>query len=180
MSRSVSVAGVLAGCAALQAFVHGSNAVSPEARTVQQAAAGVAASVERSQALFGEKAAAISELRALANECGSDGWDGVEAKALDPVAVLMAEAFVRSVPAGVGMPEFAPEPDGAVSLDWIASQNRLFTVSVGTTARLAYAWLDGTDRGHGVAKFNGFTVPGRILEGIRSIQDHGGTALRIA
>ena len=61
------------------------------------------------------------------------------------------------------MPEFAPEPDGAISLDWIQSRHRLFTLSISASNRLAYAWLDGTDKGHGVARFDGRTIPRRVL-----------------
>jgi len=38
---------------------------------------------------------------------------------------------------------------------------------MGPNDRLAYAWLDGTDKGHAVARFDGERVPDRILEGIK-------------
>ena len=88
--------------------------------------------------------------------------------------------MVRALPGEVQLPEFAPEPDGSVSLDWIQSRNRMFTLSVGSGPRLAYAWLDGADKGHGVAAFDGSNVPTRVLEGICSIMNHGNTLLRAA
>ena len=136
----------------MNVYARGGNAISTEARAAQKSAAAVVESAERSQVLFGEKAAAISQLRALANECSEPGWDGEGASALHPIAVLVAESFLRALPDGIPLPEFAPEPDGAVSLDWIESRNRLFSMSVGTSHRLAYAWLDGADTGHGVAR----------------------------
>ena len=182
MPEPVSTIGLcyLAGYAALNVYARGSSAISSEARAAQKAATTVVESAERSQALFGEKAAAISQLRALAHECSEQGWDGAEACALDPTAVLIAEGFVRALPDGIPLPEFAPEPDGSVSLDWIQSRNRLFSMSVGPSHRLAYAWLDGADKGHGVARFDGENVPPRILEGIRGIMNHGRTSLRAA
>jgi len=63
----------------------------------------------------------------------------------------------------------SPEPDGSLSLDWIRSRERLFSVSVGTTNRLAYAWLNGTKSGHGTADFDGETIPRRIMEGIVAV-----------
>lgn len=113
---------------------------------------------------------------ALANECGEPGWDGDDALPLDHLAVCKAVAFILALLEGVPLPEFAPEPDGSISLDWISSRNRLFSLSVGTGDSLPYAWLDGTDKGHAVARFDGKSVPPRIQEGIKSILN-GGSAL---
>lgn len=178
MPKSLSIEICIAGYVALNAYARGGNAISSEARAAQEAATAVVESAERSQVLFGEKAAALSQLRALAHECTEEGWDGYEACALDPTAVLIAEGFVRALPDSVPLPEFAPEPDGSVSLDWIQSKNRLFTMSVGTNHRLAYAWLDGTDKGHAVARFDGETIPPRILQGINAIMNHGNPSIR--
>lgn len=172
---SVTTFGIcyLAGYAALSVYARGGSAISTEAQAAQRAATAVVQSAERSQALFGAKAAAISCLRALAIECGQRDWDANNAKAIDPLAVVTAEEFVRAMPDGLPLPEFAPEPDGSISLDWIQSRNRLFSVSVGTSQRLAYAWVDGADKGHGVARFDGDRIPRRVIEGIREIMNHG-------
>lgn len=154
---------------ALQMLVGGGSAISAEARAVRKAATEVAQSTERSMALFGEKAAALSQLAALAIECAENGWDGDAAVGIDPIAVRAAERFIRALPEDRPLPEFAPDPDGSISLDWIAARNRLFSLSIGGNDRLAYAWLDGTDKGHGVARFDGQNVPPRVLEGIESI-----------
>jgi hypothetical protein len=170
----------LSGHLALQALAGGGSAISPEAQAVRKAASAVVESAERSQALFGKKANALSQLAALAAECADPGWDGESAAAIDPVAVLWAKRFVRALPDGMPLPEFAPEPDGSISLDWIASRNRLFSLSVGHNGRLAFAWLDGSDSGHGVARFDGQSVPQRVLEGIRGIVGHAYAGLRAA
>lgn len=133
-------------------------------------------SMERSQALFGDKASAISQIWALANECAEPGWDGDGALPLNRLAVFKAIAFIRVLPDGVPLPEFASDPDGSISLDWIQSRSHLFSLSIGTSNRLAYAWLDGTDKGHAVARFDEENMPPRILEGIRSIMN-GGNAI---
>lgn len=180
MPEPVSTIGLCyrAGYAALNVYARGGSAISSEAQAAQRAATAVVESAERSQALFGQKAAAISQLRALAHEYAEQGWNGDEACALDPTAVFIAEDFVRALPDGIPLPEFAAEPDGSVSLDWIQSRNRLFSMSVGTSHRLAYAWLDGADKGHGVARFDGERIPARILGGICEIMNHGQTAIR--
>ena len=71
------------------------------------------------------------------------------------------------------LPEFSPEPDGSISLDWIMSRTRVFSISVSPRDRLAYAWLDGSDRGHGVATFDRSMIPQRILDGIDEVVAHG-------
>jgi hypothetical protein len=90
-------------------------------------------------ALFGEKAAALSQLDAMALECSEDGWDGDDAAAIDPIAVLLTKRFIRALPDGLPLPELAPEPDGWISIDWIRSRNRRVSVSIGRSDRLAYA-----------------------------------------
>ena len=168
------------GYAALNAYARPGSAVSAEAQAVTRAASALVRSAEDSQILFGGKAAVISRLRALANDCAEQGWDGHQACAIDPGALQNAEDFVRALPEGFPAPEFAPEPDGSISLDWIQSRRRLFSLSVGSSNRLAYAWLDGADKGHGVARFDGFSVPSRVLSGIQSILNNGNASLRTA
>lgn len=124
------------------------------------------------------KAAAISKIRALANECGQEGWDGNGAVPISEAAAVQAVEFVHALPDGIPLPDFAPDPDGSISLDWIRSRSRLFSLSVGTNGRLAYAWLDGADRGHAVAVFDGETVPWRILEEIKGIMDDANAPVR--
>ena len=131
-------------------------------------------------ALFGAKAIAISQLRDLANECAAENWDGDGADPLHPIAVLLAGEFLRALPDDLPLPEFAPEPDGSISLDWIQSRTRLFSLSIGTSQRLSYTWLDGSDKGHAVSRFDREQIPARILQGIREIVNHGHSSLRAA
>jgi hypothetical protein len=175
MHRIVPIVGI-SGHIALQALVGGGSAISAEADTVQKAAIKVAESAERSLALFGAKSVALSRLATMAADCAEDGWDGGTAVAIDPIALLSTKRFIRALPADVPLPEFSPEPDGSISLDWIQSRTRLFSLSIGRSDRLAYAWLDGTDKGHGVAHFDGQNVPPRVLEAIEGVvgQGHAG------
>lgn len=168
------------GYAALNAYALPGSAVSAEAVSVTQAVSALIRSAEESQALFGTKAAAISQLKTLASECAEPDWDGNGASAIDSVALQNAVNLVRALPEDVPLPEFAPEPDGSISLDWIQSRHRLFSLSVGVSNRLAYAWLDGSDNGHGVARFDGCNVPERILTGIQSIMSPGNVTVRTA
>jgi hypothetical protein len=178
ISKTVGVC--LVSYTALQAYAGGGSAVSSEARTVGKVATAIVNSVERSQSLFGKKAAAISRLFALANECAEPGWDGEDANVINPIAVINAENFLRALPENFPLPEFAVEPDGNVSLDWIKSRNCLFSLSVGSSGRLAFAWLDGADKGHAVARFDGRQVPIHILEGIAAIVNHEDASIWVA
>lgn len=173
---SVAVGVCYFGYSALAAYSRAGSAISPESAAARRSAFAVVESGERSQALFGGKSGAISELQALANECAEEGWDGEGAVAMNPRAVSIAQDFIRALPDGFPLPEFAPEPDGSVSLDWTASRHRRFTLSIGSRNRLAYAWFDGTDRGHAVARFDGDIIPHRILDGIQSISNHASTS----
>lgn len=166
--------------AALNFYSLPGSAISDEATSVARAASALLRDAENSQALFGTKTSSISQLRIMARECAEPNWDGYGASAVDPDALHNAESFLRALPAGVSLPEFSTEPDGSISLDWIRSRHRLFSVSVGSNNRLAYAWLDGSDKGHAVANFDGFNVPKRILSGIQSIMGQENVTLRAA
>ena len=145
------------------------NAVSREAQGIDKELTAMNDAKERSQALFGAKAAAISQLNQLAEECKEEDWDGDGASATDEQAVFFTENFVRVLPDSIPLPEFAPEPDGSISLDWIQDRNHIFSISIGPSNRLAYAWMDGTNRGHAVENFGGQRIPPRVLNGILSI-----------
>lgn len=157
------------GYAALSPYEQRGSAVSDEVNAVVLAASNIADAAERSVALFGAKAAALVNLRTMANECAQDDWDAAGGQAIGLDALTRAERFVRALPSNVQLPECSPEPDGSISLDWSESKRRLFSISVGASDRLAFAWLDGSDRGHGVARFDGRVVPERMLFEIRSI-----------
>jgi hypothetical protein len=131
-------------------------------------------------AWFGPKAAAISDLWAMVDECAHEGWDGDDARPVSPFAANFAAAFIRALPDGFPLPEFAPEPDGHLSLDWIHSRTRLLSLSVGVSDRLAFAWIDGSDQGHGVARFDGKRIPSRILAEIRETMMRADASIRVA
>ncbi len=154
----------------LYALAAGDSAVSAEAEALRSAAAAIMESAERSEALFGQRTAAISRLVALAIECADEDWDGNGAAAIDPVAVVNTKRFLRALPGRVPLPELAPEPDGSISLDWIWSPDRLFSLSIGRGNRLAFAWMEGTDSGHAVARFDGHTVPQLIVSHLERLR----------
>ena len=84
-------------------------------------------------------------------------------------AIWGASAFIRALPAYVPMPEFSVDPDGEVSMEWIADRDRIFSISFGRSSRVTYAGLDGTDRWRGTEYFDGETVHPFLLRGIERI-----------
>jgi hypothetical protein len=168
-----------AGYDALNRYARGSTAISPEAAETRKAASYVVASAEQSQALFGKKARSISRLIGMAYQCSEQAY-GDEAEGLNPEAITQTANFIRALPDNFPVPEFAPEPDGSISLDWIVSQRRMLSISISGSSRLAYAWVDEADRGHGIAQFDGEVVPSRILEDVRQIMDHECASFRPA
>lgn len=166
---------MMAGYAAASALSRPSSAVSREAAAVRRNATCVVENVEKSVALFGLKAMALSELNLLASECRMPDWDGYGAEPVDGNALRTARDIIRSLPDNLPLPSLSIEPDGCVSLDWLPSRSRTFTLSAGRTDRLPYAWIEGTDRGHAVAKFSDGQLPSRILEEIKRICSHDAT-----
>lgn len=121
--------------------------------------------VESSDALFGRKTAVISALWGLTRSHAESGWDGGEAFPADRQAIALACAFIRALPDDCKLPEVGVDPDGAVTLDWMISRHRMLSISfAGDSDRLAYAWIDGTDRGNAVARFDGETVPMLLMQ----------------
>jgi hypothetical protein len=110
----------------------------------------------------------ISEISALALECSEPNWDAYGARPMSPIAASRAVELILALPDGIPLPEVAADPDGSVSLDWISSRRRTLSLNVGESTHLAYAWIDGTDRGYAVEIFNEHEVPAPVLDAIRS------------
>lgn len=172
---------VAAGYASLHGYTQwGNSATSVEAKTARSVARKIVSSSERSQVLFGQTANAISELLELAAECARDDWDDEGSLAVSATAIGNAISFLRALPKDIPIPEFSVEPDGNLSLDWIDSKSRLLSLSVGESNRLAFAWLDGSDKGHSVVRFDGVQIPPRLISAITDIVGNASPSFRAA
>ena len=146
------------------------SALSVEAHQVGCKTAEIYRHGEASFAVSGALVDARQQLAEVVQETMHSGWDGGTAPPVSAVAHERAVAFLQALPPGFPMPGFAAEPDdGALSLEWSGGHRRVFSVSVGKTSRLAYAGLDSTEKWHGVALFDGSTIPRLILESIRKV-----------
>ena len=165
MLASLSVGALYLGYAVLAGYARPTSAISSEAGQICAAASGIMRDREGSESLFGRKALALSALRSAIAAVSRDE----EQEVVDPHALLNAEQLLLALPDDLPAPEFGVDPDGAISFDWIQSRTRMFSVSVTESERLAYAWLNGSDRGHGVDRFRGPLVSAVLLSVLRSI-----------
>ena len=151
------------------------SGVSDEADQLHDFAVKISERFESSQALFGEKSRLLNELHQMADDCAEEDWDGYGAEAVTVAALARAEAFVRALPEDILLPEVSVEPDGAIAFDWMPHPSKTFTLSVNAGNRLAFAWIDGTDRGHAAVKFNDGKIPSRVLTELERLTRHAAT-----
>ena len=133
------------------------TAVSEVARRFQDLIAGLRSN-EQTQSLAGRAVQFEARLRAALDELVIDE----DQRAVPTAAVRLVSRLVRGLPASLPLPDVSIDPDGAISLDWMPSRTRLFSISVDDSDRLAYAWVNGSDRGHGVVRLSG-PIPRPLL-----------------
>lgn len=89
------------------------------------------------------------ELEKTLDECSSDGWDGDRAKALSKEVLQSSVTFLQSFPPGIEPPQIAAEPDGAITLEWYRSPEKVISVSIDLGGEVYYAAIIGALRRHG-------------------------------
>lgn len=86
---------------------------------------------------------ALSELEETRREASTEGWNGYDARPMNPEAYIYAKIFLESMPTTAPFPEISADPDGDVALDWSFSPGKALSVSVGPTGRCTFAWMRG-------------------------------------
>lgn len=147
------------------------TAMSQEALSVLHHNQTITQSFESSESLFGLKSQTLSELVRLFQEHQDVDWDGEGALPVSNLAAANTINFIKMLPNGYPMPEFAAETDGSVELDWIRDKHHLFSLSIGEADRLPFAWISGSDRGSGVVRFSNGNIPVQILNGIQTTME---------
>lgn len=85
---------------------------------------------------------------------------------IDIDTAAAAIAFINLLPRSLPVPEVAPDPDGDISFDWMASSGKMFSVSVDAYGRLAYAGRFGENsKVHGTEQLSEI-CPQEIIRGI--------------
>lgn len=160
---------VATGFIALGGYSTAQSGVSDEASFLNDNFARVHAHQESAESLFGVKSQLISDLREIAAECAEEDWDSYGAAAVSEAVVLRAEELIRALPESIPTPEISAEADGQISFDWLPSRTRTFTLSVNAGDRLAYAWIDGANRGNAAEVFERGSLPSRLLNELQHI-----------
>lgn len=114
----------------------------------------------------------FQQLDEIFEECSTEGWDGERAKPISSEVLQCAKTFLKSFPLGIEAPEIGAEPDGAITLEWYRSPNRVISISINPGGWLYYAAIIGATRRHGM-DFALFDVSddllGLILEVTRNV-----------
>lgn len=169
MPEPILATAVVAGYVLLQPLAQRSSAVSPDAQFLAHGADAVLTTAESSISLFGAKGEALSNLATVSAESAIEDWDGYGALPALAEGIEAAASFIRSLPSNLALPEPSVDPDGEISLEWLDSKDRIFSISFGKSDRVAYAGIDGTDRWRGTEHFDGQTIPRFLLMGIERV-----------
>ena len=118
--------------------------------------------LQRSNALGFVAKGAFQQLDRIFEECSNIGWDGVDAKPISAETLQSAKTFLKSFPLGIESPDVGAEPDGAITLEWYRSPNRVISISINPGGCFYYAAIIGANRRHGM-DFALFGVPEDLL-----------------
>jgi len=72
-------------------------------------------------------------------ECSTQDWDGYGAKAISTEIIDKALAYATSLPPDLPMPEFCPEPDGEIALEWFGRNGATISISIGEANQVSYS-----------------------------------------
>jgi hypothetical protein len=105
--------------------------------------------LQKSNALGFTAKGTFQQLDEVFEECSSEGWDGEQAKPISLEVLRCAERFLNSFPLGIEAPEIGAEPDGAITLEWYRSPNKVISISINPDGWVYWAALIGTSKRHG-------------------------------
>lgn len=151
------------------------SAVSDVAAHLQALVDKLFRSADGAQTLSWRETAFENRLRASLHDVHVDD----DQCAVSTVAVQLALWLVRSLPNNISVPDVAIDQDGEVALDWMPSRTRMFSISIGDSDRVAYAWVDGSDRSHGVFRFTG-AMPRPLLMQLAELISDDNASVRVA
>jgi hypothetical protein len=151
------------------AVAYSATAVSDAADRIQNAIRAFSQSNEGVQFFTAEQSIFETRLHAAIDETVPDD----DQSAIPAGAIDRALRLVKSLPGDIPVPDVAIDPDGAISLDWVGSRVRVFSMSVGDSDRVAYAWINSSDRGSGVVRFTGILPEALLLQIRDTVAAHG-------
>jgi hypothetical protein len=126
-----------------------SNSSGPEAGLIAGQREGSFDILQESNALGFAAKGAFPQLLEVFEECSSEGWDGEQAKAISVEVLQCTIRFLNSFPSDIEIPEVGVEPDGAITLEWYRSSNKVISISINPDGWAYWAALIGTSKRHG-------------------------------
>lgn len=126
-----------------------SGCASKSAEDVAQQIEKILDRLQESNALGFAAKGTFQQLDEVFEECSSEGWDGERAKPISVEVLRCARRFLSSFPLGMEAPEIGAEPDGAITLEWYRSPNKVISISINPDGWMYYAALIGTSKRHG-------------------------------
>ena len=85
---------------------------------------------------------------------------------INAATIEAATVFASQLPRSLPAPQVAPDPDGEISFDWMGRSGKIFSVSVNSVGRLAYAGRFGErSKVHGTEQLAEVCLPD-IIRGI--------------
>ena len=105
--------------------------------------------LQESNALGFAAKGTFQQLYEVFEECSSEGWDGERAKPISEETLQSAKTFLKSFSLGIEAPDVGAEPDGAITLEWYRSPNKLISISINPDGWAYWAALIGTRKRHG-------------------------------
>ena len=105
--------------------------------------------LQESNALGFAAKGTFQQLFEVFKECSFEGWDGDKAKPISIEVLQDTIKFLYSFPLGIEAPDVGAEPDGAITLEWYRSPNKLISISINPDGWVYWAALIGTSRRHG-------------------------------
>ena len=75
----------------------------------------------------------FDELRHVAEECCSVGWDGCSAVPITEETTAGAEQFLMTLPLGIAPPAISAEPDGCLTFEWYKTPTHVLSISISAT-----------------------------------------------
>lgn len=109
----------------------------------------------------------------IRRRCQVDGWDGEGSVAVSDAVIRRAESVATAIadllPPELPGPDFVPEGDGEIGLDWMIDPRRIFSISVGIRDAISYAGqFGGSGSEHGWCPIN-TSDPAALRESLRHV-----------
>ena len=145
-----------------------STAQSDDAKKIEIMREEIRSHLLRSHVMRDPAERVLIELMEVFSEASHRGWDGYGARPLDSASFDFAIRFLNALPSTAPLPEIGADTDGEVSFDWIFSERKALTVSIGPTGRCTFAFILGRSKSRGTEWIDD-EIPAQISCALRQL-----------